>query len=810
MKNRILILISLVVCNIVAFAQQTLDYQLPSSSIANIINTDIQSEISLNPTKTWLMIVEKRNYSSLNTISEKELKLAGLRINPDNNFPSRINSISAIKFKKVNSDTAVIKIKGLSADASIAFPKWSPDGEKVAFCQIFINKVELYLYDISKQKLRMLNTGSVCMPIDYNPIVWMPDSKHILCLNRIDNKEQISQNEEKIGPVVMENDGKSRPSLTYQDLLQSLKDELLFEYYLKNTLIKINIENGKQTIIQKNSIFQSFDPSPDGKYILVKTVQKPYSYKTNVLSFPSKIEIFSANGHLVKEVVNLPVLEKTLGKDATVSNPRAHAWRLDDPATIFWIQALDEGNPEKKVDFRDEILLLEAPFNLEQKTLYKTRERFYNIFWGSKTLAIVAERKWKTRTIKWIKVNPDDKSKIDTLETFSTENVYDSPGEPYQDYNSFGKKTLVISQNTNIFLSKYQYSEKHGILPYLVKYNTENRITEKIWQSTPPNLDYFIGFFEGFNHQIIARQTSREPNNYFISSTSDSVVVPLTYQKSPIQSFTTSITKKELKYKRADGVDLNATLYYVPRRDSPQNPLPTLMWGYPIDFKSKKSASQNFSSPYSYVGYYNSQMLMAIQGYAVLDFVSFPIVSEDEKEANDTYLKQIYLNAKAAIDEGVRLGIVDSSKVAIAGHSYGAFLVANLLTHTNLFKTGIAQSGAYNRTLTPFGFQSETRTYWQKPDLYNNISPFQNADKLKHPILLIHGDSDNNTGTHVLQSERYFDALRGLGAHVRLVKLPYESHIYQARESVLHLCWEMNEWLEKHLISKSLTNYSGK
>jgi dipeptidyl aminopeptidase/acylaminoacyl peptidase len=176
-----------------------------------------------------------------------------------------------------------------------------------------------------------------------------------------------------------------------------------------------------------------------------------------------------------------------------------------------------------------------------------------------------------------------------------------------------------------------------------------------------------------------------------------------------------------------------------------------------------------------------------------------PIVGRDKAEPNDTYISQLVSSAKAAVDELVKRGVGDADRVAVGGHSYGAFMAANLLAHSDLFRAGIARSGAYNRTLTPFGFQSEERTLWQAPQAYLEMSPFMHADRIKVPLLLIHGEADNNTGTYPMQSERFYQALQGHGGVARLVMLPHESHSYRARESILHMVWEMDRWLEQHV-----------
>ena len=780
------------------YAQKTINYQSPPKEIADIINSPGFPDISINPQKDWLLYLENEySYPSLKSLKEPELKLAGIRVNPLNNFPTRMNPANGLSLKRANTDSTKIFVKNLPKKLSITFVKWSPNGKKIAFCQLNNNSTELWIIDVLQAKAKKIFDYSISFPMDYNPIVWSTDNEHIFCLIVPVNRGIAPTLEDDTGPIIQENEGKAKASRTVQDLLKDKHDESLFEYYFNSKLVSVNIDNGKYKQIGRDGVFLNFDVSPNGDYILLKYVNTPYSYKVNVYSFPSIIEIYSVNGELLKRVADLPISEKILGRDATTSLPRGHTWRSDRPATLYWIEALDGGNPEIKVEFRDKIVELDAPFSGKEYILHKTKNRFFNVFWGDDKSCIFVERLWKDRKMQWILINPNISNQLDMIADFSFDNAYEMPGEPIQESNLFGRKTLLIDNENNIMISGYSYSDKDGLMPTLSKFNLKTKVRQQIWQSRPPFIEYFIAF-KDISNIIVVRQSNAEPNNYAFINLLKKSILPITFQKNLLVGLNT-IKKKDLKYKRADGIELNATLYFPANFDSTAGPLPTLLWAYPTEYKNKASASQNYTSPYNFIGYYTFEMLLAAKGYAVIDYASFPIVGEGSKEPNDTYLEQIYQNAKAAIDEGVRLKIVDSAKVAVAGHSYGAFLAANLLTNTKLFRTGIAQSGAYNRTLTPYGFQSEYRSYWQIPDIYNKISPFQNADKLTYPIMLIHGDADNNPGTFTLQSERYFDALRGQGATVRFVKLPFESHSYQAKESILHVSWEVYEWLEKHL-----------
>jgi dipeptidyl aminopeptidase/acylaminoacyl peptidase len=197
--------------------------------------------------------------------------------------------------------------------------------------------------------------------------------------------------------------------------------------------------------------------------------------------------------------------------------------------------------------------------------------------------------------------------------------------------------------------------------------------------------------------------------------------------------------------------------------------------------------------------HFTSILFLLTQGFAVLDDPTLPIIGEGETEPNDTYVEQLIAGAEAAIEYVVERGIGDRDRLAIGGHSYGAFTTVNLLAHTNLFKLGIARSGAYNRTLTPFGFQGEQRNFWEAADTYTQIAPFTHAHKITAPLLLIHGANDSNRGTYPIQTERLYEALKGLGATVRWVELPLEDHSYRSQEGVGHVLWEMVRWCKQYL-----------
>jgi dipeptidyl aminopeptidase/acylaminoacyl peptidase len=338
-----------------------------------------------------------------------------------------------------------------------------------------------------------------------------------------------------------------------------------------------------------------------------------------------------------------------------------------------------------------------------------------------------------------------------------------------------------------------------GDRPFIAVMNASTGKEDQIWRSAAPWYELPTAIIDPSKSLLLVRRESQEqPPNYFLRDAAGQLNqvtdFPNPYGDTPLPK------KQILRYKRADGLELSANLYLPPGYKPSDGPLPALLEAYPVEYKSRSAAGQITGSPYQFPRFsWAGPVFFVTQGYAVLENAAIPIVGEGDAQPNDTYVEQLVAGAKAAIDEGARLGVVDRNRVAVMGHSYGAFMTANLLAHSDLFKAGIARSGAYNRTLTPFGFQNEERTYWEAPDVYFKMSPFSYADKIKAPLLLIHGEADNNPGTFPIQSERFYDALKGHGATVRLVFLPLEAHGYADRESLLHMLWEMNNWLNTYV-----------
>ncbi len=798
LTKRLLTLSFIFIHIMTAFTQDATGYQTPPKPLADLVNAPLTPSVSVNTKGTLMLILERSDLPTIAELSQPELRLAGLRINPATNGGSRQAYVTNIKVKKMG-DLSETQVSGLPSNPQMGGMLWSPDETKLAFTNTTANKIELYILDIPTAKARKISKLAINGTMG-TPFTWFSDSKNLLVRSISETRGKAPEvSRVPNGPNVQENLGKKAQAPTYQDMLKNETDAGLFEYYCSAQIVKMNL-NGKTEPISTAGIKGNMSTSPDGKYIIVESIERPFSYLVTYRSFPIKTQVLDKDGKLVKELAANPLNENApWSPDATTPYPRGFGWRSDAPATVYWVQAQDGGDPKKKVDVRDKVFALNAPFTSEPKVIYEATARFRGFTWGNDKVALADEYWWQTRRSVTKIVNPSNPSAPSVLFDQSSEDRYNDPGEPEMRRNQYGRFVLDMNKNNELYFFGAGASAE-GDRPFVDVRNLSNKEVKRVWRSEAPVFERPIAVIDAEKGLIVTTREKPDENpNYYVRNVNNPTgdlkqITAFSHPNPGVKG----ITKKLLRYKREDGVDLTATLYLPAGYTKDQGPLPTFLWAYPTEYKDKSNAGQVNGSPYQFNRIsYQGAAAMATMGYAVLDNASIPIVGEGDKEPNDTYIEQLVSSAKAAIDEGVRLGVVDSSRVGVGGHSYGAFMTANLLTHSNLFKAGIARSGAYNRTLTPFGFQAEPRNYWQAQDIYHKMSPFTYADKMKTPMLLIHGEADNNTGTYPVQSERYYSALKGMGATVRLVMLPYESHGYQAKESLLHMLSEMNMWMDK-------------
>ncbi len=788
-------LIFVFVFSLTIFAQEP--YKLPPKEVVDIVDAPPLPRASINPTGDLMLLSESESMPSIAYMSQPLLRLAGVRITPKYNSRQQTSFTTGLTIKSIKDgkETRIALPKG----AKVGSPRWSIDGKWLAFPLLKDTGFELWIADVKTGKTKAL-TGPILNSTVNSGFTWLPGNKLLVYAILEDRGNPPKKSEVPVGPNIQETTGRYAAVRTYQDLLQTSYDAKLFKYYATSQIYEIDIASGSRKKIGKPGFFLYADPSPDGKLLLVRRVKEPYSFSVTYRSFPSSLEIWDRDGNLVHLFADLPLADEVPIRGVSMG-PRSVDWRALKPATLIWVEALDEGNPEKQVAHRDKLMTLSPPFTSTPKEIMKIKHRYGGISWLQPAgQAFLTESDWKRRWRTTYLVNVDDPSQAPKkVFDISTQDSYNNPGRPLFTTTPNGER-VILQDKDWIYLTGSGASPR-GDMPFLDRTNFKTMEKKRLFQCSEGSYESFVDFVGKSRDQIITRYESKtEPPNYYLYNLKKKKRQPITAFKDPAPQLT-GMKKQLIKYKRADGVDLSGTLYLPPGYKEGER-LPCVIWAYPREYQDRRVAGQIRGSQHRFTFFRGtSQLFFVTQGYALLDGAQMPVIG-DPKTMNDTFVEQIVGSLKAAIDKLDSMGIIDPKRVGTGGHSYGAFMTANLLAHCDLLAAGVARSGAYNRTLTPFGFQSERRTFWQAPDTYFNVSPFMHAHKINEPILLIHGEADNNSGTFPIQSRRLYHALKGHGAIARLVMLPKESHGYRARESVLHVLAEMFEWFDKYVKNK--------
>ena len=792
MKKIILLLL-------VYFPLLSQDYKVPPDVIRSLIDADPQPTISLTKEGDLGLVLFRDGYQSIDELAKDELRIAGTRLDPVRYTSSRMTyykSFSLIDIKSGDNISVDFPLNG-----KFSFFRWSPDEEKVAYTNTTDKGVELWVLDIKSKKSQKVSDRYI-NDILNSPFQWYNSNDEILVSLRSNIKEP-NISSVPTGPIIKETTDQNAPSRTYQDLIKNKNDEIHFEHYASVELHKMSL-NGSSEIIKKGMI-KDYDLSPDQNYLLTKTINKPFSYLVPYYRFPYTVSTKNLDNNSIEIIANIPIDEvRPKGFDATREGIRSVSWRNDLGSELYWVEANDGGDPKVKTDHRDIVYTLSSPFKTQKEELVRTKLRFRNIIWGMGNEAIMGERLWKNRNEITSLLDTESRSVKKVLFDRQYDDIYSDPGSPVLSPNTFNRNVVEIKKNSFYMIG--QGGSPEGYRPFLSQLNLKTLESKILFRSEAPYYERPIKLTGSDSKTLITSRESKSDNpNYFIRNLNSKNSKKITYFENPYKKLE-QLKKEVINYKRDDGIDLSSVVYTLESYDpAKEGRLPVLIWAYPREYTSKKVASQVRTSPYRFTRIsYGSPIFWALRGYAVMASTEMPIVGFDGDQPNDSFRDQLVMNAKAAIDKISDMGIGDRDRVGVGGHSYGAFMTANLLAHSDLFAAGIARSGAYNRTLTPFGFQREERTYWEAPELYNYMSPFMHADKVNEPLLLIHGEEDNNSGTFPVQSIRFFNAIKGHGGTSKLVMLPKESHGYRAKESILHMLYEMDSWLERYVKNKNV------
>jgi dipeptidyl aminopeptidase/acylaminoacyl peptidase len=790
-------------------ASEPARYALPPKNVVDVFDAEPLPTTLVSPNRQVVAILQARAYPTIAELSQPMLRLAGHRVNPRTNGPHRDSGlpgtgITSIVFKRI-ADGRDINV-ALPAQPKISHVRFSPDGSKLAFLQTRDTSVELWIADTTTGAAKAVVGGRERINATREePCEWLKDGVTLVC-DMVPAQRGAAPATPSVpaGPNVQENDGKAAPAPTYEDLLQTVHDDRLFEYYFTSQLVAVDTASGAKTPIGKPAVFETVAAAPNGQYVLVSRIEKPYSHLVPKNGFPQRVEIWTLGGEVAKTIATLPSREG-VPINGVETGPRAYRWRADQPAMLTWAEALDGGDARAKVPFRDKVMALNAPFTGQPVEIAKTEWRYASLAYTDKGLGLLTENDRVTRrTRTWLLEGTAQPRQVWERKQDA---AYDDPGSPIQ--RGAGTRSVpqaerrrttsaaVVQNGDSIYLWG-DGATPDGDRPFVDRLNVKTLKTDRLFRSGGEALESFVAPLNDEMTKILTRyESQKDVPNYYVRDLVANTRQPITHYADP-QPQAREILRQFVTYKRADGVTLSGTLYLPPGYKQGQK-LPLVMWAYPREFGDADTASQVTGSPNQFTllrGY--SHMYLLLSGYAVFDNPTMPIVGPGET-ANDTYVEQLVASAEAAVNKVVELGVTDRDHIGVGGHSYGGFMTANLLAHTRLFRAGFAESGAYNRSLTPFGFQNERRTFWEVPDLYAKMSPFWYADKIKDPILLMHGEADDNTGTYPINSERLYAAIKGLGGTARLVMLPNEAHGYAARETLLHVLAERLNWFDKYV-----------
>jgi dipeptidyl aminopeptidase/acylaminoacyl peptidase len=768
-------------------------YKKPPQPILDVMNAPAPPDAFPSPGGAKLLLAEPVRYPSIAELARPMYRLAGVRIDAASNgqhSPFRFQHLVLLTVADGRSKPIVF-----SSAAGFGRPEWAPDGKHFFLTVQTGSSVELWVGSAASATIQKISRIALNASLG-DPCRWMPGSAALLCrLLPATRGRPPAEPRVPVGPIVQESFGKAAPAPTWEDLLASKHDEDLFDYYATSQLAIIDIATGKPAPIGKPGIYDLDDPSPSGHFLLVARIHHPYSYIVPFMRFPHRVEVWDRTGHFVYKLADLPLAE-TVPIGGVPTGPRDYQWQPAAPATLVWVEALDGGDPRTNVPNRDRVLELAAPFTGQPVELAQTEYRFAGLTWGERgDLAILREfdrhRLW---TRSWF-INPQQPSEKPRLVwDLSQQDRYHFPGQPVMKMLPSAHEAML--QDENYIFLRGPGSSPEGDRPFLDRFDTTTLKSNRLFHCDEKSYEEVVALVSSDGSKFVTRhETPNDPPNYFLRTAGEESPRARTHFTDPTPQLR-AIHKELVTYTRADGVPLSMTLYLPPDYKQGER-YPAVIWAYPREYTDARVAAQISGSPNRFTEFTGlSPYWFLLDGYVLLDGPTMPVIGPP-RTANDTYVQQIVASAKAAIDKAADMGLLDPSRVGVGGHSYGAFMTANLLAHSDLFKAGIARSGAYNRTLTPFGFQNERRTLWQAPDVYLRMSPFMYADKLKTPILLIHGMADNNSGTFPIQSERMFAALKGNGGNVRYVQLPDEAHGYAARESIEDVIWEMLRWFDK-------------
>ena len=779
-------------------------WQSPPEEVREVMQAQQFPQAWTAPNGEYMLLADLVLYPPLSELAAPMHKLAGLRVNPAINGQHGQHGGTSLRL--VHVEDGVQSRLDLPADVEVYGVRWTADSQRFALTVKHVDHIGLWLGSVQGNVEKI--EGIALNPLLGNAVSWLPDQQRLLA-RRVPQRGPVPAPPAiPIGPDILEGAGASARS-TYEarNLLETAHDDTLFEYYATSELVIVDPKANQIETIGPPAPYTTTQFSPSGEYLLIKRLVGPWSHEVTWGRFASEIEVWNTNGEVVANLASLPVADNVPPHGVSVG-PRSVAWRPTAPHTLFWVEALDGGDPLAEVPYRDQLMRLEVPFTSAPQVVFRAEHRIRSgQAWSADGGTLMLTQRERIRRWRYMWLLDVDKGTSRLWFDLNEDNRYGNPGSPI--FRVLPNGRWVMRQQGNAGYFRGSGATEQGDRQFLDLRDLSTGEAERLFHCAPDRYEYFVAFAGDETRFVLRSESAVDVPNYYLATLDQKPQTaigeatqaftrrPITHFEDPTPQLR-AITKRIVRYEREDGVPLSFHLYLPPNYKA-GTPLPTVLYAYPQEYSDATTAGQVRGSAQRFMRLYGaSHLYFLLQGYAVLDQTAMPMIGDPET-AYDTFVPQLVADAKAAVAKAVDMGIADPERVGIMGHSHGGLMVANLLAHTNLFRAGIARSGSYNKTNQPFGFQAERRSLFEAKDVYIQVSPTFFADQINEPILIIHGDSDSNPGTPTFQSQVFYEAVRGSGGTARLVLLPFEDHGYRARESTEHVLWEQLQWFDQHI-----------
>ncbi len=344
--------------------------------------------------------------------------------------------------------------------------------------------------------------------------------------------------------------------------------------------------------------------------------------------------------------------------------------------------------------------------------------------------------------------------------------------------------------------------------PWVDKLDFETGKRDRVFDSPANGYDEFVSALDDdFSAYIYMHESPTVIQDAYVRDMKAGTSTQLTHAKDVAPEVSGAQHKRIQLTRQRDGIKFWVDLT-LPADWKPGTRLPGIIWFYPREYtaqadydRSRYTTNINKFPDTPALRPASSTKLWVTQGNAVIE-PDCPIMGSAGK-MNDNYARDLAENLELTVNAMVDQGYIDRDHVGIGGHSYGAFSTVNALTLTSIFKAGIAGDGMYNRSLTPFGFQSERRNFFEAQSTYLEMSPFFRADKISGPLLMYHSLEDQNVGTAPISSIRMFHALQGLGKPAALFMYPYEDHSVATYQTDLDQWARWFAWFDMYVKNPS-------